>query len=320
MDYELIGGIKQQQIKSKRVRSSAVSIHPKEKIKQNILDFQIQILESKIEKVKHKIGQLEKQEKILKRQKTKRQKTKRQKTKRQKTSPLSQDFTASVAKLSLGKVTTVKAAIWGHGGQGTHRNIFKPVENMQLNIFGLALCNERTVIYPELLRVLDEAMKTEEWPPQPGAFESTYDLVYPMLSPAMKKVVIPKGNIKFEYNQDYGRVTELQKAKAEKFYTGVPRHDANTEVFGMKKKPLLRIYEIMHDGKNILKKPYDIWLSEISSLTDIMNTISSTLGTLGLQTNRIVVELLDNTCNSTIDKNPPTIGTIGTKNIPSVSK
>ena len=76
----------------------------------------------------------------------------------------------------------------------------------------------------------------------------------------------------------------------------------------------------MHDGKNILKKPYDIWLSEISSLTDIMNTISSTLGTLGLQTNRIVVELLDNTCNSTIDKNPPTIGTIGTKNIPSVSK
>ena len=224
--------------------------------------------------------------------------------------------------MTLGTTTTVKAAIWAHGGQGqvtrAFSQIFRPIPNMQLNIFGLAISGECTLHRPDALKYLDNLMRGNQWPPAPGLFENMFDELHETLTETDKKVGLPKGTSKFEYSQDYGRG---EKSQAEKIFTGTKDNTDNLHIaFGISDKPLLRIYEIMHRGKNVLTSMFpepevrvnkckDIYLDSVSTLTDIMNTIG-TLCTGALETNKIVVELLDNSCNSTIDRQPPTIGTI----------
>lgn len=322
MEDNIIGGTKQPKPKVKRVKSSVVSIYsPK---KRNKSDDAIRYLQQEIYRLEKEQKRLT--EKIKEHEKTKKAKTaKATKTKAKAKKAKTHDLFASFSNLTLGTTTTVKAAIWAHGGQGqvtrAFSQIFTPIPNMQLNIFGLAISGECTIGSVDSLNLLDTFMETtNHWPPTPGDFEKIYDAHHDRLSEEMKANHVPKGQSKFEYNKDYGRG---DKSQAEKFFTGANKPFENDPLhiaFGISDKPLLRIYEIMHRGKNVLTSMFpeqevrvnkckDIYLDSVSTLTDIMNTIG-TLCTGALETNQIVVELLDNSCNSTIDRQPPTIGTI----------
>lgn len=328
MEHDIIGGTKQPKPKVKRVKSSVVSIYsPKKRNKSDdairYLQQEINRLEKEQKRLTEKIKEHEKTKKAKTEKKTK-AKTKAKKAKaKAKTKPLPHDLFASFSNLTLGTTTTVKAAIWAHGSQGQvtqeFSQIFTPIPNMQLNIFGLAISGECTIHRADAFNSLDTFMRGKQWPPAPGLFEDMFDQLREALTETDKKVALPKGTSKFEYSKDYGR----DKPKAEKFFTGAnkPYENDNLHIaFGITDKPLLRIYEIMHGGKNVLTSMFpeqevrvknckDIYLDSESTLRDIMNTIG-TLCTSSLETNKIVVELLDDSCNSTIDSQPPTIGTI----------
>lgn len=227
---------------------------------------------------------------------------------------------------SLGRDLVVKAAIWGHGGQTTVSNlhpIFSPLPSVQLNIFGYAVSGKCNIGNNEYLSLVDNEMRTtSNWPPNKSWFEHAYSQIYPTFVDPANLVVEPK-YAAFEYVSNYGDLN--QAPRGDKTYSGIKNDKDCFKSLGVTKNgPLLRIYEIIVNGINILqdKPPVDIHLQNFTSLSNIMIEIrnifthnQSIFDIIFKRYNlksenftKLVVNLLDLSCNYTLEE--PTIGAV----------
>jgi len=233
---------------------------------------------------------------------------------------------------TLGVDIIVKAAIWGHGGQtgiDHPESVFIPQESVQLNIFGYAMSGTCSLGNTHYISRCDHAMRTDVWPPTSTEFEAMYNIMYQGYVGDPKLVVEPQ-HAKFAYIENYG--DRREPPRGNKLYYGA-RPDTvgvsrdHFRVLGVTDEgPLLRIYQIIINGRNILSPPHiDIHLHNSVSLNEIIHNINlfftqnegefaKVFQHYGLRPShftKLIVNLLDISCNYT--EEAPTIGAVTTK-------
>ena len=228
---------------------------------------------------------------------------------------------------TLGNDIIVKAAIWGHGGQTliSHPEpVFIPQESVQLNIFGYAMSGKCNLGNAHYITACDHAMRTDRWPPTSEEFEQLYNIMFQGFIGKDETVLDPK-HAKFAYIENYGDRT--QAPRGNKVYSGAKDSEDPFTALGVTEMgPLLRIYQIIVNGRNILPLPHiDIPLRNSISLNEIIHHIKLFFthnegrfaeifryyGLTPSHFTKLIVNLLDLSCNYTEEQ--PTIGAITKK-------
>jgi hypothetical protein len=216
-------------------------------------------------------------------------------------------------KIHLGDEIIVKAAIWGHGAETDHTQLFTPIPNLQLNIQGLAESGKCNIATEQVVSQIDHFLKTKsDWPLSNKALESKYKELLPTVIPTttLNGKLLPQVN--FGYVENYGNSSE--KPRGDKKYSGEYNiYDGALLAVGVPiQGPLLRIYELIKDGINILPHPIDIQLLNGVSLTEIpiyiKEMVRSYPGINIRNIHKIIINLFDYSCNFTEDT--PTVGAI----------